>query len=97
MPVALISTRNSPALGPSRSTSTISSGFLASKATAARVFISSLQNHAVVRLLLEPALTSVAVLIYRQIQDVMFAKSERRAGSPLAQLLHLRPCSIFKA
>src|SRR3569623_838710 len=41
MPVALISTRTSPALGPSRSTSTISSGFLASNATAARVFISS--------------------------------------------------------
>src|SRR5581483_6176886 len=39
MPVALISTRTSPAFGPSRSTSTISSGFLASKATAARVFI----------------------------------------------------------
>src|SRR5665213_268640 len=39
MPVALISTRTSPALGPSRSTSTISSGFFASNATAARVFI----------------------------------------------------------
>src|SRR3954463_3027939 len=39
MPVALISTRTSPAFGPSRSTSTISNGFLASKATAARVFI----------------------------------------------------------
>src|ERR1700761_7279850 len=39
MPVALISTRTSPAFGPSRSSSTISSGFLASKATAARVFI----------------------------------------------------------
>src|SRR3954467_6819862 len=39
MPVALISTRTSPAFGPSRSTSTISSGFLASNATAARVFI----------------------------------------------------------
>src|SRR5580698_7151849 len=40
MPVALISTRTSPAFGPSRSSSTISSGFLAAKATAARVFIS---------------------------------------------------------
>src|ERR1700753_3519457 len=40
IPVALISTRTSPAFGPSRSSSTISSGFLASKATAARVFIS---------------------------------------------------------
>src|SRR6478735_9603046 len=39
MPVALISTRTSPAFGPSRSSSTISSGFFASKATAARVFI----------------------------------------------------------
>src|SRR5258708_15099138 len=39
MPVALISTRTSPAFGPSRSSSTISSGFLAAKATAARVFI----------------------------------------------------------
>src|SRR6188508_2668016 len=40
MPVAMISTSTSPALGPSRSSSTISSGFLASKATAARVFMS---------------------------------------------------------
>src|SRR5215469_6269794 len=39
MPVALISTRTSPAFGPSRSSSTISSGFFASKATAARVFM----------------------------------------------------------
>src|SRR5665213_4528628 len=39
MPVALISTSTSPAFGPSRSSSTISSGFFASNATAARVFI----------------------------------------------------------
>src|SRR5215469_4317497 len=39
MPVALISTRTSPVFGPSRSSSTISSGFFASKATAARVFM----------------------------------------------------------
>ncbi len=39
MPVALISTRTSPAFGPSRSSSTISSGFFASNATAARVFM----------------------------------------------------------
>src|SRR5918996_819832 len=39
MPVAMISTSTSPALGPSRSSSTISSGCLASKATAARVFM----------------------------------------------------------
>src|SRR5262245_55718064 len=39
MPVALISTMTSPALGPSRSTSTISSGLAFSNATAARVFI----------------------------------------------------------
>src|SRR3954451_10285373 len=39
MPVALISIRTSPALGPSRSSSMISSGFFASNATAARVFI----------------------------------------------------------
>src|SRR6185437_12309250 len=39
MPVALISTRTSPAFGPSRSSSTISSGFFASKAIAARVFM----------------------------------------------------------
>src|SRR5689334_19094183 len=39
MPVALISTRTSPAFGPSRSSSTISSGFFASKAMAARVFM----------------------------------------------------------
>src|SRR6476661_2383704 len=44
MPVALISTRTSPTFGPSRSTSTISSGFLASKATAARVFILNSSN-----------------------------------------------------
>src|SRR4051794_14919712 len=41
MPVAMISTRTSPCLGPSRSTSTISSGFFASNATAARVFMES--------------------------------------------------------
>src|SRR5690606_15579634 len=39
MPVALISTSTSPAFGPSRSSSTISSGCLGAKATAARVFI----------------------------------------------------------
>src|SRR5882672_4703478 len=39
IPVAFISTRTSPAFGPSRSTSMISRGFLASNATAARVFI----------------------------------------------------------
>ena len=39
MPVALISTSTSPALGPSRSTSMISSGFPAATATAARVFM----------------------------------------------------------
>src|SRR5664279_373780 len=41
MPVALISTRTSPARGPSRSTSTISSGFFTSNATAARVFMAA--------------------------------------------------------
>src|ERR1700753_441756 len=45
MPVALISTRTSPAFGPSRSTSTISSGFFASNATAARVFIYRSSTH----------------------------------------------------
>src|SRR5690606_25364505 len=40
MPVAMISTSTSPAFGPSRSSSTISRGCLAAKATAARVFIS---------------------------------------------------------
>src|SRR3954468_6336156 len=40
MPVALISTSTSPVFPPSRSPSTISSGCLASKATAARVFMS---------------------------------------------------------
>src|SRR3954471_5469834 len=39
MPVAFISTRTSPAFGPSRSSSTISRGFLASNATAARGFL----------------------------------------------------------
>src|SRR5690349_3830675 len=39
MPVAMISTSTSPGLGPSRSSSTISSGCLGAKATAARVFI----------------------------------------------------------
>jgi hypothetical protein len=39
MPVAMISTSTSPALGPSRSSSTISSGVFASNATAARVFM----------------------------------------------------------
>src|SRR4030088_1633140 len=43
MPVALISTRTSPAFGPSRSSSTISSGFFAANATAARVFMAQLQ------------------------------------------------------
>src|SRR5439155_21442164 len=42
MPVALISTSTSPSRGPSRSTSTISSGLAFSKATAARVFISTI-------------------------------------------------------
>src|SRR5690606_25191285 len=42
MPVAMISTSTSPSFGPSRSSSTISSGFFASNATAARVFISDL-------------------------------------------------------
>src|SRR5258708_3088064 len=41
MPVALISISTSPAFGPSRSSSMISSGFFASNATAARVFILS--------------------------------------------------------
>src|SRR4029079_4155557 len=41
MPVAFISTRTSPAFGPSSSSSMISSGFVASDATAARVFILS--------------------------------------------------------
>ena len=39
MPVAMISTSTSPAFGPSRSSSTISSGCLAAKAIAARVFM----------------------------------------------------------
>src|SRR5688572_23064080 len=39
MPVALISTSTSPAFGPSRSTSWISSGFPAATATAARTFM----------------------------------------------------------
>src|SRR3546814_1741522 len=42
MPVAMISTSTSPAFGPSRSSSTISSGFFASNATAARVFMDGL-------------------------------------------------------
>src|SRR5258706_10436654 len=46
MPVALISTNTSPAFGPSRSTSTTSSGLAFSKATAARVFMTvSLGRH----------------------------------------------------
>ena len=44
MPVALISTITSPAFGPSRSTSVISSGLPASNATAARVFIRTLPS-----------------------------------------------------
>jgi general secretion pathway protein D len=44
MPVAMISTSTSPAFGPSRSSSTISSGCLASKATAARVFIARIKD-----------------------------------------------------
>lgn len=40
-PVALISTKTSPAFGPARSTSTISSGLPAPNATAARVFSSA--------------------------------------------------------
>src|SRR5215212_5873122 len=43
MPVAMISTRSSPSFGPSRSSSTISSGCLGAKATAARVFIGALR------------------------------------------------------
>src|SRR4051812_27989571 len=46
MPVAMISTSTSPALGPSRSSSTISSGCLGAKATAARVFMGVLPNAA---------------------------------------------------
>ncbi|CAN0600760.1 unnamed protein product, partial [Ectocarpus sp. 12 AP-2014] len=42
MPVAFISTKTSPARGPSRFTSMISSGFPAAVATAARVRIGSL-------------------------------------------------------
>jgi hypothetical protein len=42
MPVAMISTRTSPAFGPSSSIVSIESGFAASQATAARVFIGSL-------------------------------------------------------
>src|SRR4249919_361808 len=44
MPVAMISTSTSPCFGPSRSTSTISSGCLGAKATAARVFIERLHS-----------------------------------------------------
>src|SRR5690348_2631256 len=44
MPVAMISTSTSPAFGPSRSSSTISSGCLGAKATAARVFIVSISR-----------------------------------------------------
>src|SRR5882757_8765748 len=54
MPVALISTRTSPAFGPSRSSSTISSGFLASKATAARVFIREFPSHSQERKTVHP-------------------------------------------
>src|SRR4051794_15615631 len=39
MPVAFTSIRTSPSRGPARSSSTISSGFWAAKATAARVFM----------------------------------------------------------
>src|SRR5216683_5675437 len=54
MPVAFISTRTSPAFGPSKSSSIISSGFFASNATAARVFIChiSLKNLAWARVFL---------------------------------------------
>src|SRR5258707_13468968 len=55
MPVALTSTRTSPAFGPTRSSSTISSGFLASKATAARVFISVSPQQMLARADLLPA------------------------------------------
>src|ERR1700761_2056077 len=43
-PVALISTSTSPALGPSRSTVSMTSGLPASNATAALVFTSTLQD-----------------------------------------------------
>src|SRR3546814_15411033 len=42
----MISTSPSPAFGPSRSSSTISSGFFASNATAARVFMAVSFSHA---------------------------------------------------
>src|SRR5690348_6051012 len=44
MPVAMISTSTSPAFGPSRSSSTISSGCFAAKATAARVFMGAIPS-----------------------------------------------------
>src|SRR6478609_4142844 len=44
----MISTSTSPALGPSRSSSTISSGCLGAKATAARVFMGVLSGWALI-------------------------------------------------
>ena len=69
MPVALISIRTSPALGPSRSTSTISSGLPASKATAARVFMMRFSLDQLTQGLARPA-------PWRQPASVQFAPME---------------------
>ena len=61
MPVAMISTSTSPARGPSRSTSMISSGLPAATATAARVFIVGPPSDAAAR----SGIRTAACLCYR--------------------------------
>src|SRR6476469_381230 len=70
MPVAMMSTSTSPRFGPSRSTSTISSGFLASNATAARVFMLSVSSVSCERLCLQkaPDPTADACIVVRRVE-----------------------------
>src|SRR6476620_9717516 len=77
MPVAMISTSTSPCFGPSRSTSTISSGFLASNATAARVFMLSFSSVSCERLCLQkpPDPTADACIVVRRVE-----RGNRRFG-----------------
>src|SRR3954463_6059274 len=85
MPVAMISTNTSPAFGPSRSTSTISSGCLGAKATAARVFIVQLSPD-VSRLCLQepPYPTADALIVVRRVE-----RSDRRVGLVHPVVAHL--------
>src|SRR3954462_15852170 len=85
MPVAMISTNTSPAFGPSRSTSTISSGCLGAKATAARGFIVQPPPD-VPRLCLQepPYPTADALIVVRRVE-----RSDGRLGLVHPAVAHL--------